>query len=134
MRWWLVDPSGLLNRILPLVSSIDEAASFVRYFAERGQLFTDGKTGLMLGTNELAAVFSFALEEQAGTDLKERYRWYGASPGEHGTAIGAAALAAPIDRGWAARLRAVGLEVVNFRERDRYVEATWAIALSTEEI
>jgi hypothetical protein len=31
-------------------------------------------------------------------------------------------------------LAAVGLEVVNFREAGRYVEATWAIALSTEDI
>jgi hypothetical protein len=134
MRWWLVDPSGLLHRILPLASSVDEASSFVRYFAERGQLLTDGKAGLLLGTNEVAAIFSFALEEQAGVDLKERYRWYGATPGEHGAAISTASLAAPVDRGWTDRLAAVGLEVVNRREAGRYVEATWALELSTEDI
>lgn len=55
MRWWLIDPSGLLHRVLPLVPSLDEAASCVRYFAERGCLLTDGTTGLLLGTNDLAA-------------------------------------------------------------------------------
>ena len=134
MRWWLRDSSGLLNRLLALVSSLEEAVSFGRYFAARGQLLTDGKAGLMLGMNELAAIFSFALEERAGVDLKERYRWYGESSGEHGAAIDAAVRTAPIDHGWADRLGAVGLDVVSRREIGRYVEATWALMLSTEDI
>jgi hypothetical protein len=134
MRWWLIDPSGLLHRILLLVSSLDEAASFVGYYAESGQVVTDGTTGLFLGSNDIAAIFSFAFEEAAGVDLKERYRWFGATPGEHGVAIQQAARAAPVDRGWADRLAAVGLAIVPRHAAGRSAKGRWAIEISDEDI
>src|SRR5215510_2868393 len=134
MHWWLIDPSGLLHRVIPLVRSLDEAASFVRYFAERGLLLTDGTTALsLLGTTDLAAIFSFAFEERAGVDLRERYRWYGATPGEHGRAIQEAAMVAPVDLGWTERLAAVGLTVVNRRDAGHYTKSTWSVSISDNE-
>lgn len=134
MRWWLIDPSGLLHRILPLVSSFDEAVSFVQYVGGRGALLTDGTTGLLVGGIDFAAIFSFDLEERGGVDLRERYRWYGATPGEYGPAIEQAARVAPTDPGWTARLAAVGLAVVSHHDAGRYTKGTWAVEISDESI
>jgi hypothetical protein len=130
---WLQDPSGMLERLTSIVATQAEAASFLRYLADRGNLLTDGTTCLLLGT-EVAALFSFVIEERAGRDLLEHYRWHGATPGEHGPAIQELATRLPVDHAWTERLRAVGLAVVDRREVVRYVESTWSIALSTEDI
>ncbi len=132
MRDWLDDPSGMLGKVVPLVASTDEAASFVRYFADRGQVLTDGTLAIVLGTNEIAAILSFALEERAGRDVVDHYRFYGATPGEHGPAIQEAAVTTPVDHRWTDRLGTAGLAVVDRTTARGFTEARWSVRIGED--
>jgi hypothetical protein len=111
--WWLRDPSNLVARLYPLVATLDDAASLLRFVAARGQALVRGELAVMLGTNELALVLSLFLEHRAGVDLRARYERALETMGEHGPALLTSMQTLPVDPAWAERLRAVELAVVD---------------------